>query len=108
MDAAGQVAQLLEGELHLAVRLVDHPRGGLRVLEQLLLRQPQVHGEGDEPGLRAVVQVALDAAQVGGGGVHHDPRSDSSSDTRVASRDGPSSPATITRSTGPARGSATA
>ena len=53
---------------------LDHaPRAACRVLQQLLLGQAQVHGQGDQPGLRPVVQVALDPAQVGGGGVDHDP-----------------------------------
>ena len=39
------------------------------VLQQLLLRQAEPHGEGDEPGLCAVVQIALDAPQVGRGRV---------------------------------------
>ena len=43
MDAAGQVAQLLKRQLHLAVRLVDHRRRRVRVLQQLLLRQTEPH-----------------------------------------------------------------
>ncbi|CAO0826603.1 hypothetical protein SMICM17S_10507 [Streptomyces microflavus] len=86
---AGEVAELLKGDLHLAVGLVDHPRGGLGVVRELLLRQTEVHGEGDEAGLGPVVQVAFDAAQVGGGGVHHHALVDSSSVTRVASRGRP-------------------
>ncbi len=69
MDAAREVAQLLKGELHLAVRLVDHLGRRVRVLQQLLLGQTEAHGQGHEPGLRAVVQVAFDPAQVGGGGL---------------------------------------
>ncbi|CAM5720287.1 hypothetical protein SCALM49S_02257 [Streptomyces californicus] len=100
MDSAGQVAQFLKGHLDLPVGLVDHAGRGLGVVGELLLRQAEPHGEGDQAGLGAVVQVAFDAAQVGGGGVHHhtpvqlplgDPRSNSS--------DGDSSPRTIARST---------
>ncbi len=47
--------------------------GGFGVLGELLLGEAEVHGEGDEPGLGAVVQVAFDAAQVGGGRVDHHP-----------------------------------
>ena len=65
VDAAGQVAQLLQ-------RLADAGAGlgyqllrALRVGLEPLLRQPEAHAERDEPGLRAVVQVALDAAELG-------------------------------------------
>ena len=37
---------------------------------QHLLGEPNVHAQRDQPGLRPVVQVALDPAQLGRGGVH--------------------------------------
>ena len=43
------------------------------VLQQLLLGQAEPHREGDQPGLRPVVQIALDAPQVGRGRVDDDP-----------------------------------
>ncbi len=69
MDPAREVPQLLERELHLPVGLVDHRRRALRVLQQFLLRQAQPHRQRHQPGLRPVVQVPLDAPQVGRRGV---------------------------------------
>ena len=67
MDAAGQVAQLGDGLLRVAVRGVQQLAGtGIHVLAELLPRQAQLHRHRDEPGLRAVVQVPLDAPQRGG------------------------------------------
>lgn len=74
MNAACQVPQFLQRELDLAVRLVDHRRHrvvGL-ALQELLLRETETHGQIDQPGLRPVVQIALDAPQVGGGRVDDD------------------------------------
>ena len=73
MEAAGDLAQLLQHAGHLR----DH---ALQPLSQLAspgrhvrLRGPQLQGKRDQPLLGAVVQVALDppARLVGGG---HDPR----------------------------------
>ncbi|CAI7978283.1 conserved hypothetical protein [Frankia sp. Hr75.2] len=72
MDAAGQVAQLPQRQLDLAVRLLDHLRRGVRVVGELLPRQAQPHRERDQPRLRAVMQIPLDAPQVGRGRVDDD------------------------------------
>ena len=68
-DAAGEVAQLAHRELGLAARLLHELAGALGVAVEALLGHAQVEGEGDEARLGAVVQVALDAVQLGGGGV---------------------------------------
>jgi hypothetical protein len=60
VDAAGQLAQLFERALQPLGELVDE-RPGVRVVDARL-EQPQLEGERDELLLRAVVQVALDAA----------------------------------------------
>ena len=65
VDAAGEVAELLERLARAAAGLGEqHPRR-LRVGPELLLGHADAHAERDETGLRAVVQVALDAAQLG-------------------------------------------
>ena len=69
MDAAGEVAQLDERLLGLAVRLADERAGELRVLGRL--RAAERHRQRDEPLLRAVVQVALDPAALGVGRGDH-------------------------------------
>ncbi|CAO0826432.1 hypothetical protein SMICM17S_04031 [Streptomyces microflavus] len=99
MDAPGEVTELLKGDLHLAVGLVHHPRGRLGVVRQLLLRQTEVHGEGDEPGLCPVVEVPSRRRRSAVAASTTTPRSDSSSVTRADSADGPSRPDTISRST---------
>jgi hypothetical protein len=68
VDAPGQVAQLDDGALGLLV-CPGHQRLGLLV-GQPLLGEPEVHREPDQARLGAVVQVALDAAQLGRLGVH--------------------------------------
>ena len=73
VDAAREVAQLLEREVRLLPRAADQ-LGSLRVaLLGTSLRHAQIEGERDEPLLGAVVEVALDAPPlaVGGG---DDPR----------------------------------
>ena len=62
VDAAGEVAQLDQRLLGLAVGVVDQGPGRVGVGVELLLGPAQVHGQGDQSLLRAVVQVALDAA----------------------------------------------
>ena len=69
VDAAGEVAQLDERLLGLAVRLRDEPLGVHRVLGGP--RAAERHRECDEPLLRAVVEVALDPAPLGVGGGDH-------------------------------------
>ena len=68
MDAARQLAQLLDGELGLLARLRDELRGRVRIAVDPRLGEPERDGHGDEPLLRAVVQIALDPAPLGVGG----------------------------------------
>jgi hypothetical protein len=70
VDAARQVAQLGQGALGLLVRLVDQPGGGLRVAAELLPGHAEVHREGHQALLGAVVEVALDTAALVLGGVN--------------------------------------
>ena len=67
VDAADQVAQLGQRLLDLAVRVVQGG-GRLGVARHLALGGAQLDAEGDQPLLRAVVQVALDAAALLVGG----------------------------------------
>ena len=74
VDSPGDVAELGDGLLGAAVRRVDelaHPVeiDVLGIVFELLLGHAEAHGERDELGLGAVVQVALDTAQRGGRGV---------------------------------------
>ena len=46
--------------------LADQPAGRLRVAVEQLVGHAEAHRQRDQPGLGAVVQVALDAAQLGG------------------------------------------
>ncbi len=67
VDAAHEVTQLGQGLLHLAVRVVQ--RGGrLRVAGGPPSGRAELHAEGDQALLRAVVQVALDPATLLVGG----------------------------------------
>ena len=66
---AGEVAQLGERELRLVARLLDELARAVGVALEALLGHPEVQRERDEPRLRAVVQVALDALELGRGGV---------------------------------------
>ena len=67
VDAPGDVAQLGDGLLGSPVRLVDelaHPfEVDLVPALELLLGHPEAHGQSDQLGLGAVVQVALDPPQ---------------------------------------------
>ena len=72
VDAPGDVAQLGDGLLGAVVGLVDELADPIEVdlvVGQLLLGHAEPHGQRDQLGLGAVVQVALDAAQRGGRGV---------------------------------------
>ena len=61
MDAAGELAQLLERGVELLAGAVEQRLGGLGVLAQAAARQAHVEGHRDQPLLGAVVQVALQA-----------------------------------------------
>ena len=63
MDAARELAQLVEGDGELLDQRVD--LAALRRVLQLRLEHPQVERQADEVLLRAVVQVALDPAARG-------------------------------------------
>ena len=62
MDAARELPQLLDGGLRLLARLRDQLEGALGVAREAGLGDAERHGHRDHPLLRAVVQVALDAA----------------------------------------------
>ncbi len=70
-DAAREVAQLGERALGLLARLADQLHRALGIALEALLGHAEVERERDQPRLRAVVQVALDALQLGGRGVDH-------------------------------------
>ena len=55
--------------LRLAARLLDELARALGIALEALLGHAEVQRQRDEPRLRAVVQVALDALQLGRGGV---------------------------------------
>ena len=64
-DAAGQVAQLGERALRLLARLAHELcRAACSPACELLLGAPEVHRDGDDPRLRAVVEVALDPLEL--------------------------------------------
>ena len=67
VDAADDRPQVAEGRAGGLAGLGEQPRGGLGVALEQVVGQAEVHAERDEPGLRAVVQVALDPAQLGRG-----------------------------------------
>ena len=67
VDAAHHVAQVGQGGLGGGPRLLDRTAGAGRVVLELRLGHPQAHRHGHQPGLGAVVQVALEPAQLGGG-----------------------------------------
>ena len=66
VDAAHEVADLLQRGLGLLVRMHDARADGVLVLVvEVLPRRAQLHRQADQALLRAVVQVALDAATLG-------------------------------------------
>nr|WP_229022919.1 hypothetical protein [Actinomarinicola tropica] len=69
VDAPDEVAQLGEGRLGLVAGRGHHGPPALGVVREPLLRRAELHGQGDETLLRPVVQVALDPAALGLGGV---------------------------------------
>ena len=60
-----QLAELLNGLLHLTRELVEHLHAGFLVVDDDVLGQTQVHGQRDQVLLRPVVEVALDPAPFG-------------------------------------------
>ena len=68
MDAARELAQLLDRELRLLARLRDELRGAVGIAGDPRLGEPERDGHRDEPLLRAVVEVALDPPPLGVGG----------------------------------------
>ena len=70
--------------------LADELARALGVAVEALLGHPEVHRQRDQARLCAVVQVALDALQLGGGGVDRAGAVSVSRSTRAAS-EGPSS-----------------
>ena len=73
MEAAGELAQLLERERQLGGGRAEAARRRLRVAAEPRLREPERERERDEPLLRAVVEVPLEAPPLGGLGLD-DPR----------------------------------
>ena len=71
VDAAGEVAQLGQRLLRLGVGLVEQLPRLVGVGGKSLAGHAEVHREGDEPLLRAVVEVALDPPALGLGRVDH-------------------------------------
>ena len=69
MDAAHEVADLLERRLRLLVGVGEQAPALLGVGVDLLLRRAEAGGEGDEALLGAVVEVTLDAPALGLGAV---------------------------------------
>src|SRR5262249_57014945 len=65
VDAAREVAELLERLLHALACFDEQLAGGFGIGRELLLGEADAHAERDEPGLRSVVQVALDPAELG-------------------------------------------
>ena len=64
VDPAGEVPKLLEGLARARPRFGEEHAGAFGVGGELLLGHPDAHAECDETGLRAVVQVALDAPEL--------------------------------------------
>ncbi len=71
VHAPHEFTELDERGLGLGVRLVDEGGRGVDVVGELRLGPAELHRHGDEPLLRAVVQVTLDPPTLGLGRVHH-------------------------------------
>ena len=69
MDAARELAQLLEALGELLAGLVQDLRGGRRVVRDARPREAHLERDGDEPLLGAVVEVALEAPAGGVAGL---------------------------------------
>ena len=65
MDAARELAQLLERARSSSLARGHARLGGRRVAVDVGLDQPQLHRDRDQPLLRAVVQVALEPPPLG-------------------------------------------
>ena len=68
MDPAGELAQLLQGLGQLAARAGDELLGLAGVAADPALDERELQGQGDQPLLGTVVEVALDAPSLGVGG----------------------------------------
>jgi hypothetical protein len=64
VDAAREVAKFSQRVLGSRAGLGDQLSDALGVFGELLLGHPQAHPERDQRGLRAVVEVALDPAEL--------------------------------------------
>ena len=71
MDALAELAELVQRRSEGLPCFLDDPTHGLGVRGQLRLGEPERHRDGDEPLLRAVVQVALEPPPFRIGGVDH-------------------------------------
>ena len=67
MDAAHDGSEVSERGRGRVASLGEQPRGTLRIGLEHLLGQAERHAERDQTGLGAVVEVTLDAAQLGRG-----------------------------------------
>jgi hypothetical protein len=70
MQAADELAQLRQRRDSLLVRRGDRLADRFRLAVEALPGHAEVHGQGNQPLLRPVVQVALDPAALGVGGGH--------------------------------------
>jgi hypothetical protein len=70
VDATSEVAQFRDGQFRVGVCLVDEVANGVRVPVEFGLGSAEAHRDRNEPLLRAVVQVPLDAPALGLGRVH--------------------------------------
>jgi hypothetical protein len=61
----GQIAQLLNGLLHIASQGVEHLGRSSRIAGQEIARQAEAHRQSDQVLLGAVVKVSLDSAPFG-------------------------------------------
>jgi hypothetical protein len=61
----GEFSELLDRQLHLPGKLVEHLGAGGRVVGDDVARETEIHGEGDEMLLRTVVEIAFDPATFG-------------------------------------------
>ncbi len=71
MDSAGQIAQLGQRLLGILMRLVQQPASRFRVVVVAGARPAQVHRDGHQPLLGAVVQIPFDPPALGVHRIHH-------------------------------------